>query len=157
MTNNIPKTKKIRQAKIIEIIGKYNISTQEELADHLRNAGFDSTQATVSRDIRELQLTKAVGAGGEYKYIIPDQAAGASENKFERVLTDATVGYDTAGNLLIVKTYSGMANAACAAIDMMKWDDVVGSLAGDDTIFIACHSPEGAIAVKNKLSSVLKK
>ena len=157
MTNNISKTKKIRQAKIIEIIGKYNISTQEELADHLRNAGFDSTQATVSRDIRELQLTKAVGAGGEYKYIIPDQAAGTSENKFERVLTDATVGCDTAGNLLIVKTYSGMANAACAAIDMMTWSDVIGSLAGDDTIFIACQSPEGAIAVKNKLSSVLKK
>lgn len=157
MTNNVPKTKKIRQAKIIEIIGKHSISTQEELADHLRNAGFDSTQATVSRDIRELQLSKTVGENGDYKYVIPDQSASHPDNKFERVLSDATIGFDVAENLLIIKTYAGMANAACAAIDVMKWEEVVGSIAGDDTIFIACRSDDGAVSAKNKLSSILKR
>ena len=157
MINTVPKTKKIRQAKIIEIIEKYSVSTQEELADRLRSAGFDSTQATVSRDIRELQLTKAADENGVYKYIIPEQSSNHPENKFERVLSDATVGYDTAMNLLIIKTYSGMANAACAAIDTMHWEEVAGSIAGDDTIFIACYSAEGAEKARTRLSQILNR
>lgn len=155
MNNPGLKTKKIRQSKILEIIEKKRISTQEELAAELRAAGFESTQATVSRDIRELQLTKSTDSSGEYKYSAPDVGSMMSENKFARVLADAVITTVVAENLLIVKTYAGMANAACAAIDSMGWEQVAGSIAGDDTIFIACRSHDDAETVIGKINGII--
>ena len=152
MNNNGIKTKKIRQAKILEIIGKYRISTQDELAEHLRREGFESTQATVSRDIRELQLLKSSDGNGEYVYTAPDVGSSAAGSKYARVPADAGTGTAIASNLLVIRTYAGMANAACAAIDSMGWPQVVGSIAGDDTIFIACPSQNDAV----ELSGILK-
>ncbi|MBO4868484.1 MAG: arginine repressor [Clostridia bacterium] len=152
MNNNGIKTKKVRQAKILEIIGKYRISTQDELAEHLRREGFESTQATVSRDIRELQLLKSADGNGEYVYTAPDVGSSAAGSKSARVLADAVTGTAIASNLLVIRTYAGMANAACAAIDTMGWPQVVGSIAGDDTIFIACPTQGDAV----ELSGILK-
>lgn len=147
--------KKTRHAKIIEIIQKYDVQTQEELAGRLKNAGFSVTQATVSRDIRELELSKVAAAGGGQKYAVMKQEDGQLGDKYIRVLKDAFSDAAVAQNLLVVKTVSGMAMAVAAALDAMRFSEIVGSIAGDDTIFIAARTGEEARGLMEKIHSLI--
>ena len=125
-----------RHSKIVELIGKYEIETQEELAEKLTQAGFNVTQATVSRDIRELKLTKVPGENGRQRYMVLESPRGTSASKYIRILKDGFVSMDMAQNILVIKTVSGMAMAVAAALDAIKFHEVVGCIAGDDTIFV---------------------
>ncbi|HJC90313.1 MAG TPA: arginine repressor [Candidatus Mediterraneibacter excrementigallinarum] len=145
-----------RHAKIIELISQYDIETQEELAEYLNRAGFKVTQATVSRDIRDLKLTKVSVNGGKQKYILHRPEEGMSE-KYIRVLKDGYVSMDMAQNILVIKTVSGMAMAVAAALDAMKWNEVVGCIAGDDTIMCAIRTTEDTVAVMEKIRKIVSK
>lgn len=147
--------KKARHAKIIEIIQKYDVGTQEELAERLKSAGLSVTQATVSRDIRELKLSKVAAAGGGQRYAVLKQEGGQVGDKYIRVLQDAFSDVALAQNLLVVKTVPGMAMAVAAALDAMKFPEIVGSIAGDDTIFIAARNVEEARGLMEKIHSLL--
>ncbi|MFR7993064.1 MAG: arginine repressor [Lachnospiraceae bacterium] len=140
-----------RHHKILELIQNFRIETQEELAEKLEQAGFAVTQATVSRDIRELRLTKTPHADGKQYYQIPAAAEQPMDDKYRRVLKDGFVSATAAGNLLVLKTVSGMAMAVAAAIDAISWPEVLGCIAGDDTIFCAVHSAKEGEAVLQKL------
>ncbi len=129
-----------RHAKILELINAYTIDTQEELLRRLREDGFDVTQATVSRDIKELRLIKTLSNDGKYKYSIGKDNTKDYSSKFYSLLADSAVSIDNAGNLMVIKCLTGMAQAVCAAMDSMHWEGVVGTLAGDDTIFVACKN-----------------
>ena len=118
-----------RQSKIIEIIQKNEVETQDELSALLEKDGFRVTQATVSRDIRELKLTKIPTAGGRQKYAVITDAPENLSKKYERVLREGFLSMDMAQNILVIKTVSGMASAVCAAIDAMKMREIVGSIA----------------------------
>lgn len=144
-----------RHAKIIELINKYHIETQEELAEYLNHAGFKVTQATVSRDIRDLKLTKVPTEEGRQKYAVHQTAETEMSEKYIRVLRDGYVSMDMAQNILVIKTVSGMAMAVCAAIDSMKWNEVVGSIAGDDTIMCAIRSVDDTVKVMDKISKIV--
>lgn len=145
-----------RHAKIIELISQHDIETQEELADYLNNSGFKVTQATVSRDIRDLKLTKMSVNGGRQKYVILKPEEGISE-KYIRVLKDGYVSMDMAQNILVIKTVSGMAMAVAAAIDAMHWREVVGSIAGDDTVMCAIRTADDTEAVMDKIRKIVSK
>ncbi|MDD6252323.1 MAG: arginine repressor [Ruminococcus sp.] len=133
-----------RHTKILELIKIYPITTQEELLEKLRKEGYNVTQSTVSRDIKTLRLQKSHSAEGSYRYCAPQATVIDMKNGFEGILTSSIVSVATAQNIVVVKTYAGMAGAACAAIDSMELSAVVGSLAGDDTIFIACTDNDSA-------------
>ncbi|MDO4475928.1 MAG: arginine repressor [Lachnospiraceae bacterium] len=144
-----------RQAKIIELISQYDIETQEELALYLKKAGCNVTQATVSRDIRELKLTKAPGRHGKQKYVLMyDELPGLNE-KYLRVLREGFVSMDMAQNILVVKTVSGMAMAVAASLDNMHWQEIAGCIAGDDTIMCAVHSVEETVQVMAKIRQIV--
>lgn len=144
-----------RQSKIIELITKYNIETQEELADRLMEAGYTVTQATISRDIRELKLTKVATDNGKQKYIIlKNQESGLAE-KYVRVLRDGFISMDMAQNIMVVKTVAGMAMAVAAALDALHIEGIVGCIAGDDTIMCAIRSVEDTVAVMDKLNRLV--
>lgn len=149
--------KKVRQGKILEIVQKYDVETQEELADRLKAAGLKVTQATVSRDIRELKLSKVPMADGRQKYVFMKQDDGQMEDKFIRVLRDGFSSMDMAQNILVIRTVSGMAMAVAAALDALKFPEVVGSIAGDDTIFVAVRTQEATFALMGKLEKLLEK
>ena len=134
-----------RQEKIIEIIEQYNIETQDELADKLAQAGFQTTQATISRDIRELKLTKLAYPGGRQKYIALKNQELHIDKKYKRVLSDAITNMEPAQNIIVIKTVSGMAMACAAAIDSLGIEGIVGTIAGDDTIM--CIAKDNAYAV----------
>lgn len=146
-----------RHAKIIELISQNNIETQEELADRLNNAGFKVTQATVSRDIRDLKLTKVSVDGGKQKYVVLKPEEDGMSEKYIRVLKDGYISMDMAQNILVIKTVSGMAMAVAAAVDAMKWKEVVGCIAGDDTIMCAIRSVEETVAVMDKIRKIVSK
>ncbi len=143
-----------RHSKIVELIGKYEIETQEELAGLLKDAGFDVTQATVSRDIRELRLTKAPGKNGRSCYRVMESQEGYSD-KYIRVLKDGFLSMDMAQNILVVRTVAGMAMAVGAALDAMRFNEIVGCIAGDDTILCACRSADDTIIVMDKIRKIL--
>ena len=145
-----------RRAKIIELIGQYPIETQEELADALNKAGYNVTQATVSRDIRELNLTKTSVDGKHQKYVIYQSADINLADKYVNVMRDGFISMSVAQNLLVIKTVPGMASAVCAALDAMDLEEVVGSIAGDDTIMVATSSKEDATSLKERLHIVVK-
>ena len=134
--------KKSRHQRIKELVEQFEIETQEELADRLRGDGYTVTQATVSRDIRELKLSKIPMGNGRQKYTILMQSEHYLSDKYIRVLKDGFVSMDMAQNILVVKTVSGMAMAVAAAIDAMKLKEIVGSIAGDDTIMMAVKTAE---------------
>lgn len=143
-----------RQARIVDLIAKYDIETQEELADYLKKEGYRVTQATISRDIRELKLTKIATNDGRQKYaLMQPQGAGMNE-KYLRVLKDGFVSMDMAQNILVIKTVSGMAMAVAAAIDAMHWPEVAGCIAGDDTIMCAIRSAEDTLRVMDKIGRI---
>jgi transcriptional regulator of arginine metabolism len=144
-----------RHTKIIDLIGKYDIETQEELVDRLHQEGYRVTQATVSRDIRELGLTKIATKNGRQKYAMMQGHSTGMNEKYLRVLKDGFVSMDMAQNILIVKTVSGMAMAVAAAIDAMHWSEVAGCIAGDDTIMCAIRSNEDTVHVMDKISRIV--
>lgn len=141
-----------RHAKILELIKQHPITTQEELLLRLREEGYSVTQSTVSRDIKTLRLQKSHSIDGKYRYSAPTGIQPDIKNGFSGILAGSIVSVDVAQNLVVVKTFSGMASAACAAIDSMHLPHLVGSLAGDDTIFIACTDNSSA----EELSTSLK-
>lgn len=145
-----------RQSKIIEIIQKNEVETQDELSALLEKDGFRVTQATVSRDIRELKLTKIPTAGGRQKYAVITDAPVNLSKKYERVLREGFLSMDMAQNILIIKTVSGMASAVCAAIDAMKMREIVGSIAGDDTIMCAIRTVDDTYAVMKKIRRIVE-
>ena len=145
-----------RQSKIIEIIQKNEVETQDELSALLEKDGFRVTQATVSRDIRELKLTKIPTAGGRQKYAVITDAPENLSKKYERVLREGFLSMDMAQNILIIKTVSGMASAVCAAIDAMKMREIVGSIAGDDTIMCAIRTVDDTYAVMKKSRRIVE-
>lgn len=147
--------KSSRQNKIVEIIRKYHVETQEELADYLQKAGFVVTQATVSRDIRELKLTKVPTENGRSKYAIHQGTTSSLNEKLVRVLRDAYVSMDKAQNILVIKTVSGMAMAAAAALDSIDSDAIVGCIAGDDTIMCAIRTNEQTDEVMEMISELI--
>ena len=144
-----------RHAKIFDLISRYEIETQEELAEHLLREGFAVTQATISRDIRELKLTKIPIPGGRQKYALMYDGADELNEKYLRVLRDGFVSMDMAQNILVVKTVSGMAMAVAAALDKMHWDEIAGCIAGDDTIMCAVRSVDDTIQVMGKIRSII--
>jgi transcriptional regulator of arginine metabolism len=142
-----------RHAKILELINEYAIDTQEELLRRLREDGLDVTQATVSRDIKELRLVKTLSNDGKYKYSSGKDNAKDYSSKFYSLLADSAVSINFAGNLVVIKCLTGMAQAVCASMDSMHWDGIVGTLAGDDTIFVAAKNE----AYAEQLVAELKK
>ena len=136
-----------RQKKILEIINKQDIDTQEDIVKILNDEGFNVTQATVSRDIRELNLTK-VSVNGKQKYTTTANKTMNLNNKYIRVLKDGIINVETAGNMLVIKTVPGMAMAVGAAVDAMNIKEIVGCIAGDDTIMCAIKRIEDVKVVK---------
>ncbi len=143
-----------RHSKIVELIGKYEIETQEELADYLNQAGFAVTQATVSRDIRELKLTKVQSDSGKQRYVVLQNQSSFSD-KYIRILRDGYLSMDMAQNILVIKTVSGMAMAVAAALDALHFTEIVGCIAGDDTIMCAVRSADDTILVMDKLKKLI--
>lgn len=148
--------KRQRHEVVVELINKYVIETQEELAAYLKEEGFEVTQATVSRDIRELNLSKISTGNGRQKYIILQNDDAKLGDKYMRVLKDGFVSMNMAQNILVVKTVQGMAMAVAAAIDAMKFPEIVGCIAGDDTIMAAIKSVEETKIVMDKIDEILK-
>lgn len=148
--------KNLRQEKILEIIESMDIETQDELTAELERLGFKVTQATVSRDIRALKLTKVSSDRSRQKYvqIKPHQSANISE-KYLRVLCDGFVSVDMAQNILVIKTVSGMAMAVAAALDSMHFEGIVGTIAGDDTIMCAVRTVENTEALVEELNKLV--
>ena len=145
-----------RQRKIIELITNYDIETQEELAAKLVENGFNVTQATISRAIRELNLTKIATKGGKQKYAVQSSSDIVSNSKYMRVLNDGIITMDTAGNILVVKTVSGMAMAVAAALDAMQIKEILGCIAGDDTIMCVVKHAEETDRVKEHIESFIR-
>ncbi len=144
-----------RQSKIIELINKNDIETQEDLADLLTQAGYNVTQATISRDIRELKLTKISVDDGKQKYIVLNNTETGLSEKFVRVLKDGFVSMDMAQNIIIVKTVSGMAMAVAAALDALHIQGIMGCIAGDDTVMCVIKTTEETIIVMEKLNKLI--
>ncbi len=133
-----------RQTKILQIIEDNNIETQEELTGKLRLAGIQVTQATVSRDIKELNLIKVMAENGSYKYAQYNSEQLPFDSRIVTIFCEAVQSIDYAGNFICIHTFRGMANAAAVAIDSLKYDEILGSVAGDDTIFVMARSPKKA-------------
>ena len=145
--------------KIIELIRQYEIDTQEELAARLNEAGFKVTQATVSRDIRALKMTKVAGSNGKSRYaILEEHTPDVLSDKYSRVLKDAVIAMNIGQNIVVVKNkFRGMAMAAAAALDAMKWPEILGCIAGDDTIMCVVKTSEQAPGVVQKLGGILSR
>ncbi len=148
--------KKVRHRQIVDIINAHDVETQEELAGYLKEAGYEVTQATVSRDIRELKLSKVPAGKGKQKYAVLKQEETHLEDKFIRVLNDGFISMDMAQNILVVKTVAGMAMAVAAAIDALKFKEVVGCIAGDDTIMIAVRTTEDTRILMDRIQKMLE-
>ena len=146
--------KNARQNKILELIDEYEISTQEALIQKLAEHGFDSTQTTISRDIRQLRLIKGPTGRGTYKYVAPEVRRGNDAPGHNSALTDAVLKIEAAQNLIVVKTMAGMANAIAVCVDSLQIKDIIGSVAGDDTILLVLKTNEKAQAVEAELKSV---
>lgn len=144
-----------RQTKILQLINEQVVETQEDLATLLTNEGFEVTQATISRDIRDLKLTKVSLNDGRQKYVVLQSKSANLNEKYIRVLRDGYVGMDRAMNMIVIKTLTGMAMAVAAAIDALDFDDVVGCIAGDDTIFCAVRTEKDTISIMEKLNKIV--
>jgi transcriptional regulator of arginine metabolism len=148
-------TKGQRHIKIRELITNSEVETQDELVDRLKNAGFNVTQATVSRDIKELHLVKVPMMDGRYKYSLPADQRFNPLQKLKRSLMDAFVKLDIAGHMIVMKTMPGNANAIGVLIDNLDWPEILGSICGDDTCLIICRTPEQAEELSEKFINML--
>ena len=149
------KTKQNRQGLILDIISENTVETQEQLIEKLAEAGYPVTQATISRDIRELRLTKVACGFGVYKYVVSTQESHSHSAKYLNILKETVTSVDHAGNIVVVKTYAGMAQAAAAALDSMGWTEIIGSIAGDDTIMLVVRSVDASRVFSSELSGLL--
>jgi len=147
--------KRKRHEKIIDLITQYEVETQEELVDRLRADGYEVTQATVSRDIRELKLSKISNGKGRQKYVAFQGEETHLGDKYARVLKEGYVSMELAQNLLVLKTVSGMAMAVAAAVDAMKIEEIVGCIAGDNTVMMAMRSVQDARVVMEKIGRMV--
>lgn len=148
--------KQKRHAKIFELIREHSIGTQDELQSLLKKSGFNITQATVSRDIKELRLSKTLDANGNYLYRIPHSSLGSEDEKLTSIFRQSVLSIASCGNLVVIKCLTGMGNAACAALDAMDMREIVGTIAGDDTIFTAVHGEDEAVALRDRLNAILE-
>ena len=146
--------KNARQNKILELIEEYEISTQEALIQRLSEHGFESTQTTISRDIRQLRLIKGPTGRGPYKYVAPEVRKGNDAPGHNSALTDAVIKIESAQNIIVVKTMAGMANAIAVCIDSLQLRDIIGSVAGDDTILLVLKTTEKALDIESELKGV---
>ena len=144
-----------RHSKILELISERDINTQEELLAYLRAAGFDVTQATVSRDIKELRLVKTMVSDGKYRYAPSASDSNADIGTKYAVFSQSTRSVDCAGNMVVVKCFNGMANSACAVLDAMNHEGVVGSVAGDDTILVVMRDEKSASTLVGKIKELI--
>ena len=144
-----------RHAKIIELIAQHDIETQEELAEYLNREGFKVTQATVSRDIRDLRLTKVAVDGSRQKYVVLAPEKDEMNEKYIRVLRDGYISMDMAQNILVIKTVSGMAMAVAAALDAIHFSEIVGCIAGDDTVMCAVRTVDDTIVLMDKIRKLI--
>ena len=148
--------KSARHEKIIELIQQHDIDTQEELAARLNSAGFKVTQATVSRDIRALKLTKVASKDGKSRYAVLSGASVELGDKYTRVLHDALTSIDVGQNMIVIRTVPGMAMGVAAALDALNWKEILGSIAGDDTVMCVARDHEQAQSVVERLNGILK-
>ena len=148
--------KTIRQVAILDIIEKRDVETQEELADALRDRGIKVTQATVSRDIKELRLLKVLTPAGVYKYATADKAENGLTERFIRILTESVLSVASSNNLIVVKTLSGSANVAAEALDSLHWPEILGTLAGDNTILLIIRGNEDVPGVTARIKELMK-
>lgn len=144
-----------RQSKILELIKDYEIHTQDSLLLKLNESGFDTTQATVSRDIKELKLQKVVTREGKYKYIAATKSPQSFSGSINSLFSTSVISIDNAGNIIVLKTISGMAQGICAAIDALEIEGILGTIAGDDTIFMVSKSDLGAASAMVKLKKLM--
>lgn len=148
--------KKHRQEKLLELIAHYEIDTQDELIDRLREHGYDVTQATISRDIRELKIAKMTTGKGTYRYVLPKQSEAKTGMRFSTTLIDSIVSVDHACNMVVLKTYAGLAQAVAVGIDSMNMQQVLGCVAGDDTIMIVARDVECATVIADRIRELMK-
>lgn len=144
-----------RHNKILEIIENYNIETQEELIAKLKLAGFDVTQATVSRDIRELKLLKQMSDMGTYKYVVPKNNTSENQHVYSRAIASSIKSVDSSLNDIVIKTYPGMAQAVAAGVDALHEADILGCVAGDDCIIIVTRDEESAVAIAHRIVKLI--
>ena len=145
-----------RQAKIMEIISNRNVETQEQLLAELQDAGFRSTQATISRDIKELRIVKELTSFGTYRYTAAsDEVGGTFSSKLNTIFRECITSFDYAQNIVVIRTLPGLASAAASAIDAMNMSVIVGSLAGDDTVFIVMRDSTAAAAFCGEIKNLL--
>ncbi len=147
--------KKRRHEKILQIISNNTVDTQEELLRLLREEGFDVTQATVSRDIKELRLVKTQTGSGRYRYTAPKDGSRDISSRFYSLFSENTLSVQNACNMVVIKSLTGMAQAVCAAMDSLHWDGIIGTLAGDDTIFVVTKDEECARRFTEELRQML--
>ena len=143
--------KSSRHSKILEIISEYPIETQDELLSRLKTEGYKVTQATISRDIKDLRLVKTLGSDGKYRYTGAQASSSDIRSNFDQLFMSSVVSIDLAQNIVVIKTLSGMANAVCAALDSTGNSAIVGTIAGDDTIFVACRTDDHAHSLVSAL------
>ena len=147
-----------RQAKIVEIISNANVETQEQLLQALVEQGFNSTQATISRDIKELRIVKELTSFGTYRYCVPEKdAPPAISDRLNNIFRECVVSVDYAENLVVIHTLPGMASAAASALDAMRSNAVLGTLAGDDTVMIVMREGHAAAAFSGEIKAIIRK
>lgn len=144
-----------RHIKIRDIIGNNDVETQDDLVHKLRNSGFNVTQATVSRDIKELHLVKVPMIDGRYKYSLPSDQRFNPLQKLKRALVDSFISIDHTANMIVIKTLPGNANAVGALIDNLDWEEIMGTICGDDTILIICRSEKDPADLTDKFLEML--
>lgn len=145
-----------RQEAIISMIENNSVETQEELAARLRDMGYKVTQATVSRDIKELKLLKVPAQDGGYKYAVPEKQDVSVNDRLIRMLTDSLVSVKYAGHMIVAKTLSGSANIAAEALDNMDWPEILGTIAGDNTIFIVVDSQDDVTKIVERIGKLIR-
>lgn len=145
-----------RQKKILEIVNRFHIETQDDLIDRLMTEGYAVTQATVSRDIRELQLTKTLTGEGTYRYVSPKREEMAAGLKFNATLVDSIIGVESAMNIIVIKTYPGLAQAVAAGVDNLHIAEVLGCVAGDDTIVVVTKNEAAAKSISQRIHVMMK-
>ncbi|MGI6239094.1 MAG: arginine repressor [Christensenellales bacterium] len=149
--------KSVRQNLILEIIESKDVETQEELAEELKRRNVKVTQATVSRDIKELRLLKVLSEGGKYKYATVERAEKGMSDRFIRILTESVMSIESTGNLIVIKTISASAAAAGEAIDSMKWPEIIGTISGDNTVLIIARAESSVESLLQRFDALIKK
>ncbi len=144
-----------RHARILDLIGEYPIETQDELLTRLKAEGYKATQATISRDIKDLRLVKTLGSDGKYRYVSAAKNSTDIRSNFSALFSTSVSSIDFAQNMVIIKTLSGMAQAVCAALDSVNYNSVLGTIAGDDTIFVVCRTDELAVNLTDELKKLI--